>query len=362
MTFEAAGRSSGVHAAGADRLRSNGELPAVSGEEISTDKVREAADSQIFGLTKPGLPARMMTRSITGSISIMRDEMISPGCINPRLNWLPRLSSATQVPRGRRLALFGRGCLALFFALVFGVATAQAQTAVCSNTPAVENWIACTEDATSTDDITINAKGVDIDTTGDDAHGVFGEHSGTGNVDIDITSAIDSDDNIVRSTIDTTGDGAHGVFGWHLGDAGGAVDIDVQFTTIITTGAGAHGVVGWHRRTSGAANDVAINVLDGSITTTGSRSHGIYGDHQGPGNITIDVEFATIKTSDLNNVGDTSSHGIYGNHISMGNVDIDIRGGSITTKGEISHGVYAYLCLSSRHWPHRHRHHLRYRP
>ncbi len=87
----------------------------------------------------------------------------------------------------RRLAHFGLDCLTLFFALVFGVATAQAQTAVCSNTPGAGERIECTKDAISTSDI--DAANVDIDTTGNNQSGVHAKHEGDGNIDINVSSS-----------------------------------------------------------------------------------------------------------------------------------------------------------------------------
>ena len=203
------------------------------------------------------------------------------------------------------------------------------------------------------DNITIKAEGVDIDTKGDEAHGIYGQHEGTGLIDIDITSAIDSDGNIVLSTIDTIGDGAHGVYGWHDGDTDGAVDgvdIDVkEATTIITEGAEAYGIAGVYGESTGNIDiDVGIGATEGSsITTKGVSSHGIYVRHDGVGAVDIDVQDVTIMTEStaLGTAFDpfygyTISHGIFAHHTDTGDVTIDVQGGGITTKGVSSHGIY----------------------
>ena len=63
----------------------------------------------------------------------------------------------------RRAAM--TGLCTLLLALVLGAVTVQAQTAVCSNSPGTGERIECTEDATSTSDIDIDAEGIDIDTS-----------------------------------------------------------------------------------------------------------------------------------------------------------------------------------------------------
>ena len=52
-----------------------------------------------------------------------------------------------------------------------------------SETPATGERVECTEDATSSDEIRLILKGIDIDTTGDNAPGVYGRHVGSGNVE-----------------------------------------------------------------------------------------------------------------------------------------------------------------------------------
>ena len=96
--------------------------------------------------------------------------------------------------------------LYLFAVLAFGAGNASAQqTAVCSEAPGTGERIDCTEDADSSDDIDLTLKGVDIDTTADDAHGVSGHHEGTGKVFVAIQTGFDEGGDLIRNYIDTTG-------------------------------------------------------------------------------------------------------------------------------------------------------------
>ena len=88
--------------------------------------------------------------------------------------------------------------LAAVFTLGSGEAMAAAE---CTDAPAAGNWIECTEDSTSTDDITINADGVDIDTTGADEIAIYGKHEGNGNTTITIDN----------NSITASGEGSSGV-------------------------------------------------------------------------------------------------------------------------------------------------------
>ena len=64
--------------------------------------------------------------------------------------------------------------------VTLGADKVQAE-AVCSNTPTARQWIECTEDAPSTDDIAIDLKsGVNITTIGKRDHGILGHHEAQG--------------------------------------------------------------------------------------------------------------------------------------------------------------------------------------
>ena len=247
MMVESSRKTFGFSRSRREPALSHGESSADSGAKRGTDgQCAWSCGFQIFGLAKPGLSARMVMRLITALslLSDQRTEMISPGCNTPRLNRLPRPSSTTQVSRGRRLAFFGQGCLALFITLVFGVSTVQAQTAVCSNTPATGERIECVETADSTNNIDINVQDLTIETMDAGVFGIYGKHEGTSSIDIDMEN----------TTIETMGDSAHGVLGWHVG--AGDINIDVKDTTIETMGDSARGVLGFHT----GAGDINIDV------------------------------------------------------------------------------------------------------
>ena len=81
------------------------------------------------------------------------------------------------------------GVMLLVAVLAFGAGNASAQqTAVCSAMPGTGERVECTEAADSSNEIKLTLKGIDIDTTDDDfattddAHGVYGRHVGSGDI------------------------------------------------------------------------------------------------------------------------------------------------------------------------------------
>ncbi len=218
---------------------------------------------------------------------------------------------------------------------------ALAQTAVCSNTPAADERVECTEDSTSSDNIDILLEGVDIDV--DDAtevntHAVSAKHEGSGNIDINITSSVDEANQTVRSTIDTSGAAqAYGVLGQHTGT--GTVDISVSTTTIGTMGSSAHGVHGYHT----GSGRIVLDVSDSRIDTKGTGSHGIYADHvstdTSPG---TDPRVSVTATSNEIVTEGQEAHGIRGALEGPGNVTVTSTSNTVTTKGFSAHGIYGY--------------------
>ena len=273
------------------------------------------------------------------------------------------------------VALLTGVCLMLA-ALVLWVADASGQTtAVCSNAPGTDERIECTEAATSTDPIDIDAEGVDIDTTADDEHGIHAEHLGTGDITIDVGSSSTVD----TSTIDTGGAGAggifadhrgsgrlqiqvrdatiataggskvhgtnvhhaHGIFGRHFGTATGDIVLDVEDTTVNTSGAGANGVLGYYSIPNPADEtvvvDIDIDVRNSVIGTTGGGGQGI-GAHYigGSGDIDLDVVGTVITTSG------GSGDGIHARHRhGSGDIAIHLQTTDITTSGQSADGIYA---------------------
>ncbi len=240
----------------------------------------------------------------------------------------------------------------------------------CSDTPATGNHIECTENDQSTSDIDIDATGIDIDLTGTGAvgAGVFAEHKGTGNIDIDITGQT-TGGTTTPSTIDTMGQGYSGIRGVHTGN--GALGITLQDTQIRVQDTDGFGVIGIHQGQGdltidlmsgvtidtqgsqgtgtyvvhqGADSNAMSNVIlrtDGiSVTTAGSQAAGLWAArHNGPGNVRMTVEDSTFVTD-----GDDAP-GVYGYrpHVADGGVDMDIQGGSVTTRGLYSIAVLGSL-------------------
>ena len=156
--------------------------------------------------------------------------------------------------------------LVLALMLTTGAASAEA---VCNDMPTTEQWIACTEDADSTNNINIDLQsGVDITTTGESDHGVHGKHEGSGNIDIDVQ----------RSTITTTGASARAVFGQfaQFGSSDGNIDIDVQHSTITTNGTFAQAVFG-QQSEFGSDGNIDIDVQHSTITTNGTFAQAVFG-------------------------------------------------------------------------------------
>ena len=254
--------------------------------------------------------------------------------------------------------------------LVSAAGASAQQTTVCSSTPGSGERIECTEDDTSTDDIDIDANGVDIDTTEDDAEGIHATHEGSGAVTIDLTGS---------STVDTTGAGAravvgnhdgtgrleirvsgatistggnllwinnnqdvhyaYGVYGRHAGSATGDVVLDVENTTITTQGSGAAGIAGVYEvpaeEQSTATATLDIDVRNSRIETRGDTAHGILASRSGgSGGIDIDVIDTEITTSG------TGGDGINVQSDIAGDVDIYLEDVDITTTSEGSQGVY----------------------
>ena len=212
--------------------------------------------------------------------------------------------------------------------------------------------------------ISVTAKDVTILTSGGrGSHGIFGYNSsvGAGNTDIDI--------DVQDSLITTEGSLARGIFGEHGGD--GNVNIDVRGSRI--TSGDYHGIYGFRGLLGDRADttgDINIDARDSIITTKAKAylGHGIYARNEGitktiydytvedyvsylvngyaTGDINIDVQGVTITTESTYvdpDIRGTESHGIYGLHLGEGDINIDVQDGStITTKGVNSHGIYGY--------------------
>ena len=247
---------------------------------------------------------------------------------------------AVQSVAGARDNISGATALRhrILFCLVLslgGLCMGNAQAeAVCSNTPGDGDWILCTKDSTSTDNIEIKVDGVEISTTGNNEHGIKAEHAGgtaatntdpaaPANIMIDVTGTA------TKKSISTTGETADGVHGMHTGT--GDVDIDVTGVGISTAGGRSRGVYGKHTGTG----NVDIDVTGVGISTSGTDSRGVYGEHTGTGNIDIHIEGATTGRK-ISTEG-TGSDGVFVKHTGTGtgdnHVDIDLEDIEITTTG-----------------------------
>ena len=239
------------------------------------------------------------------------------------------------------------GVMFLAAVLAFGARNAEAQQiAVCSEMPGTGERIECTKEATFSDDIELTPKGIDIDTTDRYAHGVYGHHEGSGNVEIDFQTGEEA---LIRNDIDTIGGDAHGVYGRHEGS--GDIEIRGQNLHITTKGTLSYGVAGYlgyrystvpiEDVTPEAAGNINIVVSNSTIETTGDFSLGISAEnHGGAGRIDIDVRNSTITTLSEANPG-AGGKGIYAwrRGTATGDVEVTVHDTNITTKGANGFGV-----------------------
>ena len=235
--------------------------------------------------------------------------------------------------------------LLLTAALSLGLGDTRAQaTAVCSNTPGSGERIECIEDNTSTDDINIDAQGIDIDTTALREHGIHAFHEGEGDIDIDVGPSIASQ-TVTRSTIDTTGSGAFGVLARH--DGTGDITVEVDTSTIKTLEEKGYGIHNWHEGTAGDANTYVRGL---SFTSSGRYGNGLFGliSEGGRGDILIEIQEAEQRTT-ITTMGEDSL-GIYAiNQVAdEGDIRIDATKATITTMGEESHGISAWKLGSGK--------------
>ncbi len=174
-------------------------------------------------------------------------------------------------------------------------------------------------------DLAIGVTGGSITTTGDWALGIWGRHTGSGNVDIDVRSV----------TFTTGGERSHGVLGEFANPTTNPTTVD-NGEDVPVLDADENPVV--------AVGDLAIGVTGGSITTRGLDATGVFGIHHGAGDLSIGVRDAAVTTesTEVNNDDETVAHGVYGRHSGDGNVDIGVTGGRIETAGVRSHGVYSW--------------------
>ena len=180
-----------------------------------------------------------------------------------------------------------------------------------------ENLVA----GTGVGDIDIAVTGGYIDTAGvGGAYAVHARHENTGAIAVRLTGVAAA----------TEGDQAHGVFADHSGSAG-TVSVTVDGGSVATQGDDAHGVYGTHA----GSGDLTVGVMDGAaVTTKGIGAQGVRADHDGSGTLTIDL------AGDVTTEGE-SSEGVLALHRGSGALAIGMTGGAVETTGFEVHGLSA---------------------
>lgn len=222
-------------------------------------------------------------------------------------------------------------------------------------------------------DVSLTVSGGEIRTSGGtDSYGVHGLHEGEGDISISVSDA----------SVSTSGTG---VFAHHQGDGG--IDINLTNASIPTTSKGAFGVVAW--RDHGGEGDISITISDGSLSTDPEGSYAVWGRQESAeGGVTITAKNAVLSTKGrsghgvvgsirgvVNEVPDHEDDGQGGTrpalegddpgeHVGQGeprpitrfvhsgeskdgavagkgDIAVSVTGGSISTEGELAHGVHA---------------------
>ena len=219
-------------------------------------------------------------------------------------------------------------------------------------------------------DITINADAVDIETQGQYGYGIYSWHSGsagdlktyvwdstittmdqhangifsvirssgTGNIYVEFKK-IDSQS---RPTIYTKGNAASGIRIIHQGDGEGETRVVVDNAKIDTEGSAAHGVDAWRDGSVGGYGKVYIDITDSEITTNGDNGHTIYGRTSSastvPGyenDLIIKVQGSTLITNG------TRGAGVFAHSQTSGLLHIDLDNVTIkTTATELYRGSF----------------------
>ena len=312
----------------------------------------------------------------------------------------PRNVPSPRGPAVPSAALAPAAALALGAALVLGAPGEAAAQGVCAGAlPTVPNSnvggtrIVCRENNPSASGIQINAENVSLSVTSgsfrpaidarlnsasdvndvnvrlgrglvistgaaNDYLGAYARNAGSGD-----TRIVMEDD----ASITTTGGDADGIRFSNPIAATGTVDVRMTGGSITTSGTDAHGIHILHNG-SGAST---VSMSGGAIKASGSLSSGIYVDKQrGSGDATITFSGGSIEKSGGDGAGIGfygnpaanaanarirvtggsiavegifNTHGVHVDHRGAGGGDVAMTGGSITTKGGNSHGVFAFL-------------------
>ena len=193
----------------------------------------------------------------------------------------------------------------------------------------------------------------DIVTEGLDASGIYAVQLSPSKIDIDIEGG----------SVTTKGTESHGIFGGNLQStstdaasdtASGDIIIKTLTHEIVTEGTSpdsavtAHGIFALQQKGLGK---IDIYLEGGSIETRGYGSYGVFGWGQNKesstsngGDIIIETLNHKIVTEGAVTGTYVSAHGIYAHQDNaLGKIDIDLKGGSVTTKGNESNGVYGFV-------------------
>ncbi|MCY3803962.1 MAG: hypothetical protein OXG06_06125, partial [Gammaproteobacteria bacterium] len=273
---------------------------------------------------------------------------------------------------------------ALLLTLGAGAAQAAPVTAECptTTTHTAGNRVECTEDNTSTDDISLDLDGVAISTEDANEDGIKATHAGgTSTTSADIT--IDVTGTSTNKTISTTGAESEGIHGRHTGTGDITINIEGKTTgmtttpsTITTTTTLSHGIIAEQKPPAmvTAGGDIDITLGDTQISTDGPSARGVsaFQNRESRGAVTATLNpGVTITTTGMQGVGvhlvnlsdkdntrrDTT---LTANEVAVttegdgaralwvqrvhgdGAVTIDLDGSMITTKGDSeAHAIYA---------------------
>ena len=145
------------------------------------------------------------------------------------------------------------------------------------------------------------------------------------------------------SRITTHGWHAHGLQAFSVGthdDSAGVAEAVMKAGTIHTNGDGARGA---YAQAGGGMGQALVQMDGGFIRTTGHGSHGLYARIDKEGNaqeVKVKMTGGSIVTT--NAPGDFfGSHGLHADTTGSGNVVVEMEGGTVTTSGRNSHGLWA---------------------
>ena len=235
---------------------------------------------------------------------------------------------------------------------------------------AVEVWKAKTSMGSSTGNIDVDFTNGSVTTTGDNATGINAVNEGTGDIKINVedstfsttsrsvygTANANIDIDVSDSTITTKQISAEGV-GGQIAKTGD-LDIDLKDTDVTTSGTSSNGVAGYFIDQGGATptGTLDIGIVGGTISTSGVAANAVEASHGGSGDINVNINGATLKTTGItitdpnDNNYDIPSHGVVawqagttdGKKNADGNIDVRLTNTQVSTSGDGAHGVWAW--------------------